>query len=88
MLEIKRSATFKTGVKKIRDRKILDELKIVLTFLIDGEELPLKYQLHSLKGKFKDYRDCHITPDTILLFRVVENTLYLYKIGNHNTLFK
>ncbi len=88
MLEIKRASAFKTDVKKIKDKRALEELKYVLTCLIEEKELDKKYCLHPLTGNYKNYMECHIRPDLLLVFRATNGILYLYRIGSHAGLFK
>ena len=41
----------------------------IIKKLADGEVLESKYKDHSLKGKLKDFRDCHIEPDLVLIYK-------------------
>ncbi|MDR2098477.1 MAG: type II toxin-antitoxin system YafQ family toxin [Rickettsiales bacterium] len=88
MLESKRTSLYKSEIKKIKNKKILEELKTVLSLLIDEERLPDKYLLHPLIGNYAGYMECHIRPDILLIFNIEEKTLYLYRIGSHSKLFK
>jgi mRNA interferase YafQ len=58
--------------------------------LIKGEILPRKYQDHELHGEYKDCRDCHITPDWILIYEIKKNTneIYFYRTGSHSNLYR
>ena len=61
------SKSFKKDFKKLdelRQNKVLD----ILEKLSNGETLDEKYCDHALKGKLKDFRDCHIEPNLILLY--------------------
>ncbi|WP_119343147.1 type II toxin-antitoxin system YafQ family toxin [Facilibium subflavum] len=43
---------------------------------------------HELKGNFKGVRECHIKPDDLLLYFIIEDdTLRLVDIGSHAKLF-
>lgn len=42
-----------------------------------GEELPDKNKDHQLKGEMKDFRECHIEPDWLLIYRIEEEELVL-----------
>ncbi len=46
--------------------------KEVVELLSNEKVLPPNYQDHKLKGKYKDYRDCHIFPDILLIYKVTE----------------
>ena len=57
--------------------------------LQSGEELDKKYRDHELKGKYKNFRECHIQPDWLLIY-LIENdilTLTLVDTGTHADLF-
>jgi len=77
---------YKTIVKRGYNVKLLEE---VVSILAKGEPLPEKYLDHPLKGDYKGCRECHITPDWLLIYEVLENTLILYltRTGTHSDLF-
>ncbi len=64
-------------------------IEFVVDTLATGEPLPLKYKDHSLSGKYKRCRECHITPDWLLIYEVSngELILYLTRTGTHSDLF-
>lgn len=90
MLKIRYSNRFKKDFKTIKKRgyniKLLEE---VLNFLVNEEELPEKYRDYQLIGNYKGYRECHITPDWLLIYKVEEDilTLTLTRTGTHSDLF-
>ena len=49
--------------------KDISKLEIVLDILLSGEDLPIKYKDHQLRGEFQDFRECHIEPDWLLIYR-------------------
>ena len=67
----------------------LSELEIVVNILLSSESLPKKYKDHQLVGKLKEYRECHVQNDILLIYRVYENEdlLELCDIGTHAQLF-
>ena len=67
----------------------LSLLTEVLKLLADGEPLPAKYKDHNLTGNFKGCRECHITPDWLLIYEVSNGDLILYltRTGTHSDLF-
>ena len=71
-----------------RQNKDLDKLFEVINMLMNGEKLDLKYKDHILSGKYKGTHECHIEPDWLLIYEILENTLILYRIGSHSELFK
>jgi len=89
VLTIVRSASFKRDVERARRRgKDLDKLRGVLATLIAGKPVPQSYRDHPLKGDWKGYRDLHIDPDWLLIYRVVNNELQLARTGSHSDLFR
>jgi len=88
MLNIIRSSAFKTEIKKIKDESVFTELEIVISLLVEGLPLPEKYKPHPLRGKYKNYMECHLKPDVLLIYRTTKLDLYLYRIGSHSNLFK
>ena len=87
---IERTSRFKKDFKVIKKRGYdIELLKEVITILAKGETLPEKYLDHPLKGNFKGCRECHITPDWLLIYEISEDTLVLYltRTGTHSDLF-
>lgn len=68
--------------------KDMDKLEVVLDILMSGEDLPPKYKDHQLKGEMKDFRECHIEPDWLLIYRKEDKELILYATatGTHSDL--
>lgn len=87
MLEIFRTSKFKKDFKIIKKRHWnIEKLKKVIVILIKKEELPTEYKDHSLQGIYKGYRDCHIEPDWILIYKIESGVLYLARTGSHSDL--
>ncbi|MCR8700180.1 type II toxin-antitoxin system mRNA interferase toxin, RelE/StbE family [Campylobacter ureolyticus] len=86
--KIQVSSKFKNQLKKLsqKDKKLT---KKVVDILASGEKLDKKYLDHKLKNDFKDYRECHIKPDLLLVYRYFDDKLllYLYQIGSHSEIF-
>lgn len=91
MRTFSRASQFKKDVK-LADRrgKDLDKLKAVLDLLIEGEPLPEQYKDHPLRGEFAGSRDCHIEPDWILIYTLVESDMHVRfeRTGTHSDLFR
>lgn len=86
MLEIYRTNKFLKSYKKIRhNKKVLEELKLVIEILIHQKSIPMKYKDHELKGKFNGIRELHLGYDDLLLYfvRNDQNQLVLFDIGTH-----
>ena len=63
---------FKRLVKRNYDMHLLEE---VIEILASGNPLPEKYQDHSLNGNYRDCRECHITPDWLLIYQIRKKEL-------------
>lgn len=90
MLTIKYQKSFKRDYKRIKKCGYdLHLLKQVITLLAEGKELPLEYNDHSLVGNLLGCRECHITPDWLLIYQVMDQDLLLYltRTGTHSDLF-
>ncbi|WLF84623.1 type II toxin-antitoxin system YafQ family toxin [Moraxella sp. ZY210820] len=60
----------------------------VIYLLINDQTLPERYRDHALQGDFLGYRDCHIKPDLVLIYRKLgDDILELADIGSHAKLF-
>ncbi len=64
-------------------------MNVVVTMLAEGKVLPKKYRDHALKGNYEGCRECHITPDWLLVYEVSDDELILYltRTGTHSDLF-
>ena len=53
------------------------------------EPLPARNNDHALTGNWKEYRECHITPDLLLIYRIEKSLelLFLTRVGSHSALF-
>jgi mRNA interferase YafQ len=90
MYKIKYSTQFKKGYKQIVKRGWEAEfLWKIVAHLINGEPLAFRYRDHPLKGRYVGCRACHVQPDWVLIYRVIqsENILLLVNTGTHSDLF-
>ena len=88
MLQLVTSGRFKRDVKRAAKRgKDINKLGDVIDLLLSAEPLPARLKDHPLKGAWKDWRDLHIEPDWLLIYRVAENRLELAATGTHADLF-
>ena len=76
----------KLAIKRGYDISLLEN---VVSILSNGETLPPKYCDHELSGDYKGCRECHITPDWLLIYEKMNNELVLYltRTGTHSDLF-
>lgn len=88
MRQVVRSTAFKKDVKRAQKRgKDMERLKAVILLLLGDEPLPERFKDHPLKGDWIGYRDLHIEPDWLLLYRMTESELKLARTGTHSDLF-
>ena len=87
---VRRTKKFRKELKKMLRRGAdLDKLETVVNILAAGETLPPQYHDHALTGDLEGTRDCHITPDWLLLYRIENDVLVLTltRTGSHADLF-
>ncbi len=88
--EIERTTKFKkeykNAIKRGLDISLLDNIIIKLS---NGESLPNENQDHVLVGNYKGYRECHIAPDWLLIYKIQKDVLILTltRTGSHSDLF-
>ena len=89
MLTPVRSAQFKRDVRRAKRRgRDLSKLRAVLASLIRQEPLTARSLDHPLRGIWKGYREAHIEPDWLLVYRVTGNELRLVRTGSQADLFR
>ena len=64
-----------------------NDLKFVLVALANDQALDAKYRDHDLSGEWAGYRECHIKPDLLLIYRKSADSLRLARLGSHSKLF-
>ncbi len=90
MYNIRPSVKFQKDLKRIQKRGYdIALLTNVLKLLANGEPLPVKHRDHNLTGNYKGCRECHITPDWLLIYEISDSDviLYLTRTGSHSDLF-
>jgi len=91
MYEIKTTNRFDKDLKRvISEIRPVEELDIVVDFLsTNNTPLPKKYKDHKLKGNYSGYRECHIKPDWLLVYKKDKKNLILLlmRTGTHSGLF-
>lgn len=90
MLDIVPSNQFKKDLKLAMKRGLkLDKLQTVINILASQQQLDEKYRDHNLIGEYRDFRECHIEPYWLLVYRINEDELelFLFRTGTHSDLF-
>lgn len=93
MLDLEITNQFRRDLKKIgkqqKDIRLIDSLIVQLQH---EKALPSKHRDHNLTGDWYGYRECHITPDWLLIYKVTKDDcvrlLRLARTGSHSDLFK
>lgn len=90
MLELVYTPKFKRDLRRMDKRgKDRRKLKTVLEKLLNEEPLDYKYCDHALTGNYIGFRECHIEPDWLLIYKVNKTELILTasRTGTHSDLF-
>ncbi len=88
--EVIRSPRFRKELKRAERRGLNPlEVEAVIDLLRTGNPLPPKYRDHFLHGEYEGFRECHINPDWLLVYRKDNNRLILFlaRTGTHSDLF-
>ena len=92
MREIDRSSAFRRDYKRlVRGRygpALRDDLEAILSDLAEGRKLPPERRDHALTGDWREYRECHVKADLLLIYSFSgANVLRLARLGTHSELF-
>ena len=88
--EVKLTTQFKKDFKQAMKRGLkIKLLEDVIAKLAMGEALPESNRDHALTGDWKGFRECHILPDWLLIYRIENDVLVLTltRTGTHSDLF-
>jgi len=70
-----------------RRGKDIKKLKRLIALLMEGSALPPSYNDHPLKGHWTGYRDAHIEPDWLVIYKIISNVVRFQRTGTHSDLF-
>ena len=90
MREIFQQSSFKTDFKRVSrsGRYKADDVLGIIAMLANDELLPERCRDHALTGEWKDFRDCHIKPDLVLIYQKLDDErLVLARLGSHSELW-
>ena len=88
MLKLNLTTQFKRDLKLCRKRGYnITLLNAIVNTLRIPAALPPKNKDHSLKGNYTRRRECHMSPDWLLIYRIDGNEIYLDRTGTHSDLF-
>jgi mRNA interferase YafQ len=91
MRRVERTSQFKRDYKREKRGRhaiALDETLLEFVgWLVRDARLPERARDHALSGEWKDFRDCHVKPDLVLIYRKPDDeTLQLVRLGSHSEL--
>lgn len=84
MRKFRPSKAFKRDITKIG---LSEPLVEVLYLLLNNQPLPDKYRDHTLSGDLQGFRECHVKPDLLLIYKLSDELLELARLGSHSDLF-
>lgn len=88
MLDVRYSTRFKKDFKSCVKRGYkMTLLQNVIDTLRIPDALPVKNRDHNLSGNYSGYRECHIEPDWLLIYKQTDTELRLDRTGTHADLF-
>jgi mRNA interferase YafQ len=92
MRTIERTNAFRRDFKREKRGQHRRDLETLLTsavsLLAEDKPLPERSRDHSLTGEWHDFRECHLKPDLLLIYRKHEaDVLQLVRMGSHSELF-
>ena len=88
MLSIRESSAFKRDIKRLKRGNFdLSKLAAIIIRLANKEKLEERHSDHLLSSNWRGYRECHIKPDVLLIYRIEGDELQLARTGSHSELF-
>jgi mRNA interferase YafQ len=91
MREIRQTSAFKRDLKRESKGQyrafLANHFVNIVRALANDESLAESFHDHALMGSWKDYRDCHLRPDLVLIYKKPDSaTLQLIRLGSHSEL--
>lgn len=71
-----------------RRGKPTDKMRAAMDTLIAGETLDRKYRDHPLVGEYLGFRECHLEPDWLLVYKIAGDEIIFERTGTHADLFE
>ena len=90
MLKLKLTAQYRKDQKRLYRRGYdMEKIKAVIAILLENKPLPLKNKDHALVGDYAGFRECHVLPDWLLIYKIDNDELVLiaFRTGTHADLF-
>ena len=81
------TSSFKKDIKRYRHSRHAKPIKEILSKLINGKKLPERCRVHKLTEDFKDYWECHVKDDLLIVYKTEEDKIYFARLGTHAEIF-
>ncbi len=82
------SSKFKKDVKRLKARHWdMNALRNAMMAIVDEHEIPSNYRDRALSGNWKGYRELHVSPDFLLIYRIEGDTAFFARAGSRSDLF-
>ena len=79
---------FKKDIKRAeRQGRDIEQFKLIARTLLAGEVIDPIFRDHQLLGNYKGRRECHITSDWLLIYKIDGDRMIFERIGSHSELF-
>ena len=93
MRKIERATAFRRDFRREskgrRSVTLYDDLAAIIAVLASDAPLDPSVRDHALSGDWQGYRECHVKPDLLLIYRKTDDDLLrLARLGSHSELFK
>jgi len=88
---LKKLTTTKRFLKHYKKRvseKDDEIFRYVVDKLLRGEKLEKRFKDQQLSGQLREFRECHLKSDLLLIYQVFEDEIRLIDIGSHAQLFR
>ena len=89
---VRYSKNFVKSLNKVQQLKAFkpERLRLIIKLLSSGEKLDARFRDHKLSGDLASYRECHVSPDILLIYEIDNEVLILtlVNIGSYSNLFK
>lgn len=89
MLKLKTTTRFEKDYRKaIKSGKDMTRLKRVMTWIANEQALPTELRDHKLIGTYQGRRECHLSGDWLLIYKLEDDTVIFERTGSHSELLK
>ncbi|MDD4024750.1 MAG: type II toxin-antitoxin system YafQ family toxin [Kiritimatiellae bacterium] len=89
MLKLKTTTRFEKDYRKaLKSRKDVTRLKKVMAWIAGEQALPTELRDHKLIGTYQGRRECHLSGDRLLIYKLEDDTVIFERTGSHSELFK